>query len=127
VEYAGEPGNLSSDLEREVLRWVEMGYTPFFELTYDNTEELMYTNYQSLFSAEYTAWRERVAWAAKQFTESPLSELHDQLIVRHERLSDTLVKVTYESGAAVYVNYADNPAKADGMVIEARSWKVAGV
>lgn len=122
VEYAGRPGNLSSDLEREVLRWVEMGYTPFFELTYDNTEELMYTNYQSLFSAEYTAWRERVAWAAKQFTEGPLSELHGQLIVRHERLSDTLVKVTYESGTAVYVNYGGQPVLQDGVEIGAQSW-----
>ena len=122
VEYAGEPGNLSSDLEREVLRWVEMGYTPFFELTYDNTEELMYTNYQSLFSADCSSWRERVAWAAKQFTEGPLSELHDQWIVKHERLSDTLVKVTYENGTAVYVNYAQEAVRADGADIPARSW-----
>ena len=26
VDYAARPGNLSSDLDREVLRWVEMGY-----------------------------------------------------------------------------------------------------
>ena len=124
VDYAGRPGNLSSDLEREVLRWVEMGYTPFFELTYGNTEELMYTEYQSLFSAEYTAWQDRVAWAAKQFTQGPLAQLHDQLIVSHQRLSDTLVKVTYENGAAVYVNYASQPAEADGLTIDAMSWTV---
>ena len=125
VEYAGRPGNLSSDLEREVLRWVEMGYTPFFELTYDNTEELMYTNYQSLFSAEYTAWQDRVAWAAKQFTEGPLAELHDQLMIEHRRLSDTLVRVTYENGTAVYVNYASEPAWADGVEVGAMSWAVS--
>ena len=124
VEYAGRPGNLSSDLEREVLRWVEMGYTPFFELTYDNTEELMYTNYQSLFSAQYTAWQDRVAWAAKQFTDGPLAALHNQLIVEHRRITDTLVRVTYENGAAVYVNYASEPAEADGVTVEAMSWTV---
>ncbi len=124
VGYTGRPGNLSSDLEREVLRWVEMGYTPFFELTYDNTEELMYTNYQSLFSAEYTAWQDRVAWAARQFTEGPLAELYGLLIMEHKRITDTLVKVTYENGTAVYVNYASEPAEADGMTIEAMSWAV---
>ncbi|MBR3742610.1 MAG: hypothetical protein IKN04_19515 [Clostridia bacterium] len=122
VEYAAKPGNLSSDLEREVLRWVEMGYTPYFELTYDNTEELMYTDYQSLFSAEYTAWQDRVAWAAKQFTEGPLAELADQLILRHERVSDTLVKVTYENGTVIYVNYAQETDQADGTDIPAQSW-----
>ena len=122
VDYAGKPGNLSSDLEREVLRWVEMGYAPYFELTHDNTEELMYTDYQSLFSAEYTAWQERVAWAAKQFTEGPLAELCGQCILRHERLSDTLVKVTYENGTAVYVNYALEAARAEGIEISAQGW-----
>ncbi len=124
VEYAGEPGNLSSDLEREVLRWVEMGYTPYFELTYDNTEKLMYTDYQSLFSAQYTAWQDRVAWAARQFTEGPLAELHGQLIMEHRRLTDTLVRVTYENGAKVYVNYASQPAEADGVTVDAMSWAV---
>lgn len=124
VEYTGQPGNLSSDLEREVLRWVEMGYTPFFELTYDNTEELMYTSYQSLFSAQYTDWQGRVAWVAKQFTQGPLAELYDQLITEHKQLSDTLVRVTYENGTKVYVNYASQPAEADGIPVDAMSWTV---
>ena len=124
VEYAPKPGNLSSDLEREVLRWVEMGYVPYFELTYGNTEELMYTDYQILFSAEYTAWLERVSWAAKQFTEGPLSELCGVCITRHERLNDTLVKVTYENGGIVYVNYAQEAAQVDGVEIAPQSWLV---
>ncbi|MBR1685641.1 MAG: hypothetical protein IJ708_10945 [Clostridia bacterium] len=122
VDYAGEPGNLSSDLEREVLRWVEMGYTPYFELTYDNTEELMYTDYQSLFSAQYSAWQDRVAWAAKQFTEGPLAALHDQMMTEHLRVSDTLIKVTYENGTVVYVNYASEPASIDGVTVDAMGW-----
>ena len=122
VDYAARPGNLSSDLEREVLRWVEMGYTPFFELTHDNTEELMYTGYQSLFSADYAAWQERVAWAARQFTQGPLAELAGQLMMRHERLSASLVKVTYENGTAVYVNYAHEPVQAGGAEIPAQGW-----
>ena len=124
VDYAARPGNMSSDLDREVLRWVEMGYTPFFELTYGNTEELMYTTYQSLFSAEYQAWQERVALAAKQFTDGPLSVLHDQLITEHLRISDTLVRVTYENGDRVYVNYADESATCDGIEIAGMSWEV---
>ena len=122
VRYTGKPGNLSSDLEREVLRWVEMGYTPYFELTHDNTEELMYTEYQSLFSADYASWQERVAWAARQFTEGDLAELSDQLILRHERISDTLVKVTYENGTAVYVNYAPEAVQTEGVTVPAMGW-----
>ncbi len=126
VQYTGEPGNLSSDLDREVLRWVEMGYTPCFELTWQNTEELMYTNYQSLFSAEYSAWLERVAAAAEQFTRGDLAELCGEFILKHERLSATLVKVTYESGRAVYVNYGSEAARDGDTEIPARAWIVTG-
>ena len=101
-----------------------MGYVPYFELTYGNTEDLMYTDYQVLFSAEYTAWLERVSWAAKQFTEGPLAGLCGVCITRHERLSDTLVKVTYENGAVVYVNYAQEAVQADGVEIGPQSWIV---
>ena len=123
VPYAAEPGNLSSDLEREVLRWVEMGYTPYFELTYSNTEDLMYTEYQSLFSAEYSVWQDRVAECAKHFTEGDLAKLCDQWILQHDRLSETLVRITYENGTRVYVNYAQQEAQADGISIPAQSWK----
>ena len=65
-----------------------------------------------------------MAWAAKQFTEGPLASLCGQWIVRHERLSDTLVKVTYENGARVYVNYASEAASADGVEIAGQSFMV---
>lgn len=122
VDYVGRPGNLSSNLDREVLRWVEMGYAPFFELTYGNTEDLMYTTYQNLFSAEYTAWQDRVAEAARQFTEGDLAALKNVLIVRHERIGEDLAKVTYENGAVVYVNYGDETAQCDGNEIPPVSW-----
>ena len=126
VTYTGTPGNLSSDLEREVLRWVEMGYAPYFELTHDNTEELMYTNYQTLFSAEYGAWLDRVAAAAKQFTGTGLAALAGRLITRHERLGDQLVRVTYEDGTRVYVNYGAADAEDGGLTIPGASWRLVG-
>ena len=126
VTYTGTPGNLSSDLEREVLRWVEMGYAPYFELTHDNTEELMYTNYQTLFSAEYGAWLDRVAAAAKQFTGTGLAALAGRLITRHERLGDQLVRVTYEDGTRVYVNYGAADAEDGGLIIPGASWRLVG-
>lgn len=63
--YTATPGNLSSDLDREMLRWVEMGYMPYFELTWSSTEELMYTDYQSLFTAQYSAWLDKVSAIAR--------------------------------------------------------------
>ena len=123
-DYTGTPGNLSSDLEREMLRWVEMGYMPYFELTWGSTEELMYTEYQSLFTAQYTAWIDEVEEIAKAFTEGDLKEVRTALMMKHERLMDDVYKVTYDNGCVVYVNYNREAVQADGLTINARDYLV---
>lgn len=123
-EYTGTPGNLSSDMDRELLRWVEMGYMPYFELTWDSTEALMYTDYQSLFTAQYTEWLERVAEISETFTTGDVGGLRTALIVEHTRLAADLYRVTYDNGAAVYVNYGESEIQADGYAIPAMDYLV---
>ena len=123
-DYTGTPGNLSSDLDREFLRWVEMGYLPYFELTWGSTEELMYTDYQSLFTAQYTAWIDEVAEIAKAFSEGDLAALRTALITEHTRVAGDLYRVTYDNGMTVYVNYSSADAQADGLTIPAMDYLV---
>lgn len=123
-EYTGTPGNLSSDLDREFLRWVEMGYMPYFELTWGSTEELMYTDYQSLFTAQYTTWLDEVAQIAAAFSEGDLAALRTAMITEHVKLSADLARVTYDNGMIVYVNYAGKDAQADGLTIPAMDYLV---
>lgn len=123
-DYTGTPGNLSSDMEREVLRWVEMGYLPYFELAWSDTEDLMYTEYQSLFSAKFSDWREEAARIAKQFQSGELAQLHGALITRHDKLSADVRRVTYDNGLTVYVNYSQEAAVFDGLTIPARDYIV---
>lgn len=123
-EYTGTPGNLSSDLDRELLRWVEMGYMPYFELTWDSTEALMYTDYQSLFTAEYTKWLARVAEIAEAFTTGDVSDLRAALMTEHAALGTEVYRVRYDNGMTVYVNYGEADAQADGLTIPAMDYLV---
>ncbi len=122
--YTGTPGNLSSNLDREFLRWVEMGYMPYFELTWGSTEELMYTDYQSLFTAQYATWIDEVASIAEAFSEGDLKELRTAMIIDHVKLGSDLYRVTYDNGMTVYVNYADVDVQVDGLTIPAMDYLV---
>ncbi len=122
--YTGEPGNLSSDLQREMLRWVELGYMPYFELTWGSTEALMYTEYQSLFTAEYTAWLDEVAQVAREFGEGELSELRTAMITAHEQIAPDVYRVRYDNGTAVYVNYSQDSVEADGHTVPGMDYLV---
>ena len=123
-DYTATPGNLSSDLEREVLRWVEMGYMPYFELTYDSTESLMYTKYQSLFTAQYTSWLDDVAAIAQQFSTGDLADLRTAQMLEHTAVARDVYKVTYDNGTTVYVNYGETDAQADDRTIPAMDYLI---
>jgi len=124
VEFTGEPGNLSSDLNAEKLKWVEYGYTPYFELTYKSSDMLMYTDYNKLFSSEYKTWEDKVKTIYKEFNEQ-LGDVWDAYIIGHEEVATNVYKVTYDNKKAVYVNYTDKEYKTeDGTVVERQSFAV---
>jgi len=123
-DYTAKPGNLSSDLDREMLRWVEMGYMPYFELTWGSTEDLMYTDYQSLFTAQYTAWIDEVAEISAAFTTGDLKDVRNALIMKHECIAPDVYRVQYDNGSVVYVNYGSEDAAADGLTVPAMDYLV---
>lgn len=124
IEFTGEPGNLSSDIEREKLKWIEYGYTPYFELTYESSDKLMYTDYNELFSSEYKTWQEEVRDTYRMFNDG-LEDVWDACIISHEKVADDVVKVTYDNKKAVYVNYTDKEYKTDkGTIVESMSFAV---
>ena len=123
VNYTGKALNLSSDTEEEKLKWVEYGYVPYFELTYEGSEELMHTDYSELFSSTFSSWVDEAADIYKDFNQN-LKGVWNQCIVNHEELQEGVYRVTYEDGTQVYVNYNDTEYEADGITVDKNSYLV---
>ena len=47
-------------------------------------------------------------------------------MLRHDRLSDTLARVTYSNGTVLYVNSGEHEAEADGYRIPAMDYLAVG-
>lgn len=123
VEYTGTAGNLSSDLEKEKLKWIELGYVPYYELTFEGSEKLMYTDYNRLFTSTYTDWLQTMADVYREFEEN-LSGIWSETIERHEEIAALVYKVTYSNGTVVYVNYNKEEASDGSVRIPARGYAV---
>ena len=123
TEYTGKAANISSDLTYEKLKWIELGYNPYFELTYSGSEDLMYTDYALLFSSEYQNWLDDCEAIYTEMNEN-LAEVSNSYIVNHEEIQPNVFKVTYENGKAVYVNYNEELAIVNGIHIAARDYVV---
>lgn len=123
ADYTMKAGNLSGDLETAKLKWIEYGCVPYFELTYDGSEDLMHTSYNQLFTSRYDSWKEDVIGLYTEMREA-VGGLRGLTMEEHADLSAGLYRVTYSDGTRVYVNYSFDEQEADGITVSARSYKV---
>lgn len=104
INYTGEAINMAGDYEYTLLKTIENGANPYFVVAYDNIAELKLNRYTEYYAVEYGVWKESIIKEYEKLSEV-LSPLQDKLIVGHEILSDRVVKVTYENGTQIYLNY----------------------
>ena len=123
IPYTVTAGNRSGDLQEMMLKWIEYGAMPHFELTQESTAELMGTAYDTLFTSRYESWKERSLAVYKDMKEH-LEPVVGHAITKHEKLSNGAVRVTYENGYRVLINYSDKAIEQDGRTVEACGYVV---
>lgn len=121
IEYAGEPLNLASDPVNNVLKAAETGGGLYCKLFYSGGEAVKETDYDYLYSAEYSRWIGRTL-ALYQNLSSALSGLNRVRIVDHEKVATGVYRTTYENGRAVLVNYNHNEVHVCDVTVHARSF-----
>ena len=117
--------NFESNQQKALLKLVEYGAYPSWLLTGEDVQPLIHTNSSDVFSAKWD-----VLLPAMTEINGQLAELHETIggsaMAKHELLDADVVKVTYENGTAVYVNYRKTDANADGITVPALGYLVKG-
>jgi len=121
--YYTPPINRSDVPKRELLRAVEYGAVPTFELTYRPTDRLKYTNYDRLYSSQYEAWMPELEEAYRMWQEV-WQPLKDRRIVDHREAAADLFVTEYDDGTKIWVNYGERAYRSGGMTVEAMSYGV---
>ncbi len=123
VEFAGDRLNMTDDYTTTLLKSVESGAGLYFQWIYGDNSVMKETDFDDLYSVNYEAWLEK-ALADYKTVNEVLGALQGQTVVKHEILTEDLVRVTYEKGTRILVNYGDTAAVYDGVSVEARSFAV---
>ena len=114
--------NFEANKTENFLRMVESGMYPSFYITAEDSSKLIYTNSSDLYSLEYASYQDTIVEYDKA-----LRALADKVgtacIIDHEILDNGLVKVTYDNGVKIYVNYTESELSADGLTVDALSYK----
>ena len=115
--------NFEANKTENFLQMVESGIYPSFYLTWEETSQLIYTNSSNLYSLEFETYRDTIAEYDAALRQ--LAQLtQDANILSHETLASGVVKVTYSNGLEIFVNYTEHDFTADGITVEALSYKV---
>lgn len=126
VTYSTEPLNYQpqKDMSELLLRCIETRSNPKFYVMDADMDELKYSLYADYASINYGQWADRIAETYKEY-KAFADKVADSNIALHETLAEKLVKVTYENGVTVYVNYGDKAVSVEGRELAARSYLLA--
>lgn len=124
IGYCGTvPGNMASDYNKQKLKWIEYGSSPYFVLTYNSSELLRDTYLTEAFATEYSVWVDRIRKCIDEFN-TKLSFMSTSTISEHKAFNNDTVKVVYSGGHTVYINYSRKPVTVEGVSLEAESYTV---
>ncbi len=123
VNYTGDAYNLAENPEENFLKSVEAGAGLYFTFTSARSFEIQETEYTYLYGTEYDLWKDKALAVYQEYNEN-LGHLYDQYIVGHREVTDGLTETTYEDGTKVYVNFSFAAKDADGVTVDARSYRV---
>ena len=125
VEMYGSTINTSSYSTDRLLRQIEYGLAPAFIVTGCDSTALYHTAQERYFSTGFSDWQPRIVQAYRTVSEG-LCRVWGHSIVSHGCLQNGLIRVEYDNGVSIYLNYTDTPLSVDGVRVEAKWFSVNG-
>ena len=84
MQFAGEPLNMEGDMQYAMLKAIENGASPYFVLSYRNTDSLKEDSYLSkYYSIRYDIWKEDLVSTYETLNEV-LGDVQTKYIIGHE-------------------------------------------
>ncbi len=123
IPYYVEYVNFQANTHEFFLHLMEQGARPSFLLTWEDPIELQNSNSSSIYSSRYELYADMIVQWYKDLAQLFETVGADGMIMNHEKAGD-MVKVTWDNGTVVYLNFGDKPAEMDGVSLEKLSFKV---
>ncbi len=120
-----EHANFYPNARDEVLRLIDFGVFPSFVISHKSAHYLLETNLDGIFTSRFEDLKDSIV-TYYHFVNDALSHVRDASIVNRKVISDGVIKVSYDNGYEIYVNYTSQDYLLNGEVIEAKNYVVRG-
>lgn len=129
-DYSGQSVNEKSELglQEHIMRCIETGSNPAFTFTFDDSTELLQTDYNTYYYTLYSRWLEDVKTMSDTLNGL---DIYSCRLVDHTRLDNDVYKVTYQAvdgskTIEIILNYQRVSWIGSGVFVPAKSYAVLG-
>jgi hypothetical protein len=123
VSLSPVPVNDSPTPARRLLQSLEAGVVPAYLLGASDSRAFKDTEYDRYYAISWESWKKQVMASA-----AAARELHevvgDSRVTGHQLLGSGLRRTEFSNGAALIVNYSDQPAIVDGVPVVSGSYVI---
>ncbi len=123
VSYYTEYLNFNALEDDRLLMMVDFGVNPSYVLTYEETYNMRYTPASSFYTTTYSNYKDEIK-DTYMYISQALNQVIGAQIVNREVLATGFVKVSYDNGKAIYVNYTYETVYDGTLAISPRSYEV---
>ena len=121
VSYAAPSINTTSDRQDYLLRCIESQSSPSFNLIYQNADVLKSTTYTEYYNVDFNINKKDFV-SYYDYVKTALDGVVGVPMTEHTRLSTNVVRIRYENGTQLYINYGKSDVTVDGHAIKAQSY-----
>lgn len=126
IDYYGTRSNFHADRQKDLLKAIEYGEFPSWMITGEDSIELLDTATSWLYTSQFSIWEEEMISEYHTLSDA-LGSVRNAAMVRHDMLTDNVVRVTYDNGVTITVNYSDEPFTDGSVTVDALSYAVGNV
>lgn len=123
VDYFGDYSNFCADRHKELLQMIEYGTYPAWLVTGENSLELMNTPSDWIYTSEYDVWKGEIV-SEYQYLAEALNHVIGARILKHEMIDNDVVRVTYDNGISIVINYTDRGFARGNMYVKPMDFTV---
>ena len=124
IPMYAEPINSGSNYQKAILQAIESGAGISYQLMSSENSLLFQTDYTDYMSLSQQIWMEEIQTTIQSVLHR-VSGLGNQRIVFHEQLKEDLVRITYENGTQIILNYSQQAQEFDNMTINSMDFVVS--
>lgn len=121
IDYYAPYANQGAYGESDVLKMIEYGAYPSFLVIAADNYNMKGTTLEDYYSLNFDDWKDVITEVYEKVS-AALEMVEGAGIEDHTMLDDGVVRVDYDNGISIYINYGTEAYEADGYVIPAKGY-----